>query len=122
MASSPMTDIVEDICTQGPCIFLQLVQNDQKVKLATFLFLCRESPGYLSGVFTKLLWENRRYGSFRPKGGQKYRVVFVTGTPQFQYQKENLTSSQSQLRIYRNSSSDWLVGGFLFGTEIGGYQ
>ena len=25
-------------------------------------------------------------------------------------------------RIYKNSSSDWLVGSFLFGTEIWGYQ
>ena len=35
--------------------------------------------------------------------------------------KQPITAFLSN-RIYRNSSSDWLAGSFLFGTEIGGYQ
>ena len=35
--------------------------------------------------------------------------------------KQPITAFLSN-RIYRNSSSDWLVGSFLFGIEIGGYH
>ena len=51
-----------------------------------------------------------------------YRVLLFTGPPQFQYQKENCQAANQAFlsnRIYWNSSCDWLIGNFLFGTEIG---
>ena len=51
-----------------------------------------------------------------------YRVIFSTGTPQFQCQKENRQAVFLRNMIYWNSSSDWLLGNFFFGTEIRGYQ
>ena len=42
--------------------------------------------------------------------------------PPISVPKRNPPSSQSQHRIYWNSSYDWLICCFLFGTEIGGYQ
>ena len=51
-----------------------------------------------------------------------YRVSFLTGTPPISAPKRKLPSSQSQHRFYWNISCDWLICGFLFGTEIGGSQ
>ena len=42
--------------------------------------------------------------------------------PPISVPKRKPPSSQSQHRIYWNSSYDWLICCFLFGTEIGGYQ
>ena len=46
------------------------------------------------------------------------RVIFFTGSPQFQYQKENCQSQLlfQKILLLRN---DWLLGNFLFGTKIG---
>ena len=48
---------------------------------------------------------------------------FLTAAPppHFQYQKENRQSQPFVFnKIYWNSSCDWLIGDFLFGTKIGG--
>ena len=53
-----------------------------------------------------------------------YRVIFSLVPPNFSTKKK--TAKQSIMaflsnRIYWNSSCDWLIGNFLFGTKIGGY-
>ena len=47
---------------------------------------------------------------------------FFNWDPSISVPKRKPPSSQSQHRIYWNSSYDWLIRGFLFGTEIGGSQ
>ena len=42
--------------------------------------------------------------------------------PPISVPKRKLPSSQSQHRFYWNSSCDWLIHGFLFGTKMGGSQ
>ena len=55
-----------------------------------------------------------------------YTGWFFHWYPQFQYQKENLQlanhSCCSTVNPVTKKGRDWLLGGFLVGTEIGGYQ
>ena len=55
-------------------------------------------------------------------------LAFFTGAPQFHFQKENRQALPKQpIRAtvpgnpVTKKGRDWLLGGFLFGTEIGGY-
>ena len=61
-----------------------------------------------------------RQAKRRAKFKLLYRVVFLTGPPQFQYQKENqpITAAVSVNPVTKKVR-DWLIGNFLFGTEIG---
>ena len=53
----------------------------------------------------------------------KYRVIFFTGTPQFQYQKKTPYSQSRPFWVRGFTGTAAVIGsGFLFGTEIGGYQ
>ena len=50
---------------------------------------------------------------------------FFTSTPQFQYQKK-IANQQITVAVPVNpinkKGRDWLLGGYLFGSEIGGLQ
>ena len=86
------SQFMPDICTRG----------EEKVKILNFEML------YLAYQFISAFVKN-----------VKYRVVFFNCPSPISVPKRKPPSSQSQHRIYWNSSCDWLICGFLFGTEIG---
>ena len=52
-----------------------------------------------------------------------FRVIFLTGPPNFSTKKKTANQPITAFLIniiYWKSSCDWLIGNFLFGTEIGG--
>ena len=66
------------------------------------------------------------YESIKQGRVKLYRVFFLNwrspiSVPKRKPAKQPITAFLS-IRIYRNSTSDWLAGSFLFGTEIGEHQ
>ena len=72
------------------------------------------SGGDVDKYFEAYVWQIIIQGGFF----HWYPPILV---PKIKPAKQPITAFFSN-RIYRNSSSDWLVGCFLFGTEVGEYQ
>ena len=96
-------------------IFLNYFSHKNNICLHTTYIL-----QLMSDIFWKLNWFSTFKLSFYQTGQFFHRYPLIS-VPKRKSAKQPITASLG-IRIYRKSSSDWLAGSFLFGTEMGGYQ